>query len=413
MTDSHADPNTSGQDEAALTSRPRTYLQMVAQRTLSRPGAQVGLMWITLLVIMAVLAPFIANSHPLIFKRVGGDVEFPLFRFLRPIDVLLLIAAGAGVVLWYVPKRIRLPRAMVFIAIVIVAAPMCFWLINPPRKEVLHTYRNAIRDNDVMWIVHTPIAFSPHDRQRDTRGMRNHEPSITYWREGCHLFGTDTNSADVASNMVHGTRIAVSIGFIATGIALVIGVLIGSIMGFFVGWADLMGMRFVEVFAAIPSLLLLLTIAAVIPPEWNAYRLYAMMVAIGVTGWVGYARFTRAEFLKLRNQDFVLAARALGLPLRSILLKHMLPNGVAPVLVEASFGVAGAIISESVLSFLGIGLIDDPSWGKMLSETISGTGGFKWWMAIFPGNAIFLTVFAYILIGESLRDAIDPYVNRN
>jgi peptide/nickel transport system permease protein len=136
------------------------------------------------------------------------------------------------------------------------------------------------------------------------------------------------------------------------------------------------------------------------------------MAIIGLTRWSGYARFIRAEFLKIRKQDYVQAARACGLPLRSILFKHMLPNGVAPVLVSATFGVASAILSESVLSFLGLGLVDEPSWGQMLNEAITATGGFSWWIAIFPGLAIFLTVFAYNLVGESLRDAIDPYTKR-
>jgi peptide/nickel transport system permease protein len=140
--------------------------------------------------------------------------------------------------------------------------------------------------------------------------------------------------------------------------------------------------------------------------------LYVIMVILGITGWVGYARFTRAEFLKLRQQDFVQAAIATGLPLRSVLFKHMLPNGVAPVLVEASFGIAGAILTEAGLSFLGLGLVDEPSWGQMLSEAIGSAGSFKWWMAVFPGTAIFLTVFAYNLVGEALRDAIDPHAKR-
>jgi peptide/nickel transport system permease protein len=131
-------------------------------------------------------------------------------------------------------------------------------------------------------------------------------------------------------------------------------------------------------------------------------------VIIGLTSWSGYARFVRAEFLRLRNQDFVHAAVASGLPLWSVLFRHMLPNGLAPVLVSASFGVASAILSESVLSFLGLGLVDEPSWGDLLSQATGQGGAFTWWLAIFPGAAIFLTVFSYNLIGEALRDALDP-----
>jgi peptide/nickel transport system permease protein len=136
-----------------------------------------------------------------------------------------------------------------------------------------------------------------------------------------------------------------------------------------------------------------------------------MMIIIGVTSWSGYARYIRAEFLKLRKQDYVQAAVASGLPLSSILFRHMLPNGVAPLLVAASFGVASAILAEATLSFLGLGLVDEPSWGQMLDQAVKSST-FNWWMAVFPGGAIFMTVFAYNLIGESFRDAIDPKMSR-
>jgi peptide/nickel transport system permease protein len=137
-----------------------------------------------------------------------------------------------------------------------------------------------------------------------------------------------------------------------------------------------------------------------------------MMVIIGITGWTSTARFIRAEFLKLRKQDFVQAAIASGLPLRRVLFGHMLPNGITPVLVTTSFGIAAAILYESTLSFLGLGLIDQPSWGQMLNQARGVGASFIWWIAIYPGLAIFLTVLAYNLIGEALRDAIDPHLNR-
>ena len=164
--------------------------------------------------------------------------------------------------------------------------------------------------------------------------------------------------------------------------------------------------RLIEIFEAVPTLFLLLTFVA-----FFGRSLYIMMVIIGITSWPGYARYVRAEFLRLRQQDFVQAAIAAGLPLNSILFRHMLPNGVGPVLVAASFGVASAILAEATLSFLGLGLVGDPSWGEMLNQAVQSSS-FNWWMAAFPGAAIFLTVFAYNLIGESLRDAIDPYLRK-
>jgi peptide/nickel transport system permease protein len=207
--------------------------------------------------------------------------------------------------------------------------------------------------------------------------------------------------------MIHASRIALGIGFVATGIAMVLGIIIGGLMGYFSGVVDILGMRLVEIFEAVPTLFLLLTFVA-----FFGRSLYIMMVIIGITSWPGYARYVRAEFLRLRKQDFVQAAEAAGLPLSSILFRHMLPNGMGPVLVAASFGVAAAILAEATLSFLGLGLVDDPSWGEMLNQAVQSSS-FNWWMATFPGGAIFLTVFAYNLIGEALRDAIDPYLSKS
>jgi peptide/nickel transport system permease protein len=215
--------------------------------------------------------------------------------------------------------------------------------------------------------------------------------------------GTETNGSDILSRMIHACRIAMTIGFIATGISAAIGIVVGALMGYFSGVVDIIGMRVIEVFDSIPQMFLMLSAVA-----FFGRSLYMMMLIIGLTSWVGIARFVRAEFLRLRQVDFVQAAQALGLPLHSILFRHLLPNALAPVLVSVSFGVAGAILSESGLSFLGLGLIDEPSWGNLLNQAVNATGGFSWWLATFPGCAIFLTVWAYNTIGESVRDALDP-----
>jgi peptide/nickel transport system permease protein len=217
-----------------------------------------------------------------------------------------------------------------------------------------------------------------------------------------HWFGTDGDSQDVLSRIIHASRIALAVGFISTGIAVLIGVVVGGFMGYFVGRVDIFGMRLIEIFESIPTLVLLITIVAFFPRN-----LYLMMAIIGLTGWTSNARYIRGEFLRLRNQDFVQAARAAGLPLSSIIFRHMLPNGITPVLVSASFGVASAILLESTLSFLGLGLVEEPSWGGML-EQARHAGRFIWWLALYPGLMIFMTVFSYNLIGESMRDALDP-----
>jgi peptide/nickel transport system permease protein len=258
----------------------------------------------------------------------------------------------------------------------------------------------------VQSVLRAPIAFSPQDRLRDQFDPARPHP----WSPSRqHLLGTEAFGADILSRMIHASRVALAIGFISTGIALIIGVIVGGLMGYFSGIVDLLGMRLVEVFGAIPTIYLLLAFVA-----FFDRNLYLMMVIIGLTSWVGDARFVRAEFLKLRGQDFVQAAVASGLPLWRVLFRHLLPNAVAPLLVSASFGVASAILAETTLSFLGLGLVDEPSWGQLLNQAVTaGGGGFHWWLAVYPGLAIFLTVFSYNLIGEALRDALDPRLKKN
>ena len=232
---------------------------------------------------------------------------------------------------------------------------------------------------------------------------------IAQTRYGDRVFylGTDPIGRDVLAQMLWACRLSISIGLVSTGISVIIGIIVGALMGYFGGWVDLVLSRILEIFMAVPVLFLLIVAASVLPRNT-----YVMMTIIGCVTWTGSARFIRAEFLKLRNQDFVQSCRAVGLPLHSTLFRHMLPNGVTPVLVQASFGVAAAIIAEATLSYLGLGPYGQPSWGKLLSLTTGETGVFLWWMAVFPGLAIFLTVLAYNVLGENFRDAIDPKMRK-
>ncbi|MEM8836236.1 MAG: ABC transporter permease [Planctomycetota bacterium] len=222
-----------------------------------------------------------------------------------------------------------------------------------------------------------------------------------------YALGTDGLGQDVLSQMIHACRLSISIGVVSTSIAVLIGVTIGALMGYFGGWVDMALYRVVEIFMSVPVLFLLIVAAGVLPRST-----YVMMAIIGCFTWHGAARFTRAEFYKLRGQDFVQSARAVGLPLRSILFRHMLPNGVTPVLVDASFAIAAAILFEATLSFLGLGPPDQASWGKLLAGATSEVGDFVPWLAIYPSLAIFLTVLSLTLIGEALRDAIDPKLKK-
>ncbi|MEE9425078.1 MAG: ABC transporter permease [Methylococcales bacterium] len=406
MTDPMSE-NTQDSIDAATAPAPvtmdNTFAQRALHNTFKRWGARVGLLWIALLTIFAVFAPIIATSYPWLLSQ-KGVISSPLVQHLSVVDVTLLIAFVNACVLWFLPGSLR-QKILIFITVISISFIASYILIKPPKLTIYEQYRLNEKAGNIDWVFSAPIPYSPQDYLRDYGDTGLEKPLQASNRS--HWFGTEENGADVLSRMIHASRIALAIGFIATGIAMSIGVVIGGLMGFFSGKTDMIGMRIVEVFEAIPTLFLLLTFVA-----FFGRSLYLMMVIIGITGWTGYARYIRAEFLRLRQQDFVQAAIALGLPLRSILFRHMLPNGIAPVLVAASFGVASAILAEATLSFLGLGLVGEPSWGQMLNQAVRSSS-FNWWMAAFPGGAIFLTVFAYNLIGEALRDAIDPYLNKS
>jgi peptide/nickel transport system permease protein len=242
-----------------------------------------------------------------------------------------------------------------------------------------------------------PSVFAPHDPNRIDVQRILEPPSAD------HPMGTDELGRDVLSRMVYGARISMEVGFVAMGIATAIGLVIGLIAGFYGRWVDTALMRFVDIMLCFPSFFLILAVIAFLGPS-----ILNIMAIIGVTSWMGAARLVRAEMLSLKERDFVAAARAQGAGDLRVIFRHIFPNALAPILVWATLGVAGAILVESSLSFLGIGVQPPtPSWGNILTAGKDNIE-FAWWLSVYPGLAILVTVLGYYLLGEGIQDAADP-----
>lgn len=244
--------------------------------------------------------------------------------------------------------------------------------------------------------IFAPI-ISPHDPVEPD--LKN----ILVGPSWSHPFGTDTLGRDVFSRIIYGSRISLLVGFVSVGIATLIGILIGAVSGYTGGIVDEIIMRFVDLMMCFPTFFLILAVIALLEPSiWN------IMIVIGLTTWMGIARLVRAEILAIKNKEYVLAARAMGFSKCRIIFNHVLPNALSPVYVVATLGIGGAILIESALSFLGIGVQPPtPSWGNILTQAKDNIE-VAWWLSLYPGLAIFFTVMGYNLLGEGLRDVFDP-----
>ncbi len=418
---------------------PQSFWASARERFRKNQVNMIALRFLLFLVTVALLADFIAYDKPLICK-LDGVVEFPLFG-----DYL----SDLG-------------------------------LYKRPVERIHQDWRQAKYDWAIWPLVRYKANQIDYDNQRLTGPFAVQRMSSWKWR---HFLGTGRDGRDVLSGLIHGTRIALTIGFIAMGIAGFIGIILGAvagfwgderwqlhlggilfgilglILGFFYGfqvrsyvlrdalvngaasflgqlllsflimigvtvlfvqfsklfkrvpilgkrynvWVDIIISRVIEIKTAIPTILLIITIMSLVEKK----NIYFVMVIIGLLGWMGVARFMKGEMLRTRSMAYIEAARSMGLSEVRILFRHAIPNSLTPVLIVLTFGIAGAISLEASLSFLGIGVPDDVvTWGGMLREARSSQSA--WWLAVFPGLAIFLTVTALNLVGEGLRDVLDP-----
>jgi peptide/nickel transport system permease protein len=223
-----------------------------------------------------------------------------------------------------------------------------------------------------------------------------------------HPLGTDQLGRDVLSRMLYGARVSLAVGFVSVGIATAIGIALGAAAGYHGGTVDAMVMRLVDLMLVFPRFFLLLAVLGFLRPS-----IWTIMAVIGLTGWMSVARLVRAEFLSLREREFVLWSQSIGASAFRIIWRHILPNAIAPVLVAITLGIPAAILAESGLSFLGLG-VQPPhaTWGNILSE---GKDAIEigWWLSVYPGVAILVTVLSYNLLGEGIRDALDPRLRQS
>jgi peptide/nickel transport system permease protein len=264
------------------------------------------------------------------------------------------------------------------------------------------------------WVVFDPATVRLPDKLRPPLSAASSELLAEQLPPfGSYPFGTDELGRNVLARMLQGAFVSLSVGIVAVSISLGIGITVGGLAGFYgerkLGplSVDTLLMRFTDVVLCFPTFFLILTVVALLPPS-----IYNIMLVIGVTSWMGTARFVRAEFLSLRERDFVTAAKALGLPEWRIIFRHMVPNALTPVLVSASIDVARAILTESALSFLGLGVRPPfATWGNILADGRSFIFDAPW-LFVIPGSAILLVVLAFNLVGEGLRDAMNPKLRR-
>ncbi len=368
-----------------------------------------GLGAIILLLLQAIYSPFLSLDVPLVYS-VEGTTHFPFLvelfnknRFENTVDILfngIMVASPFIVALWFVLKKVlsfstnkTLVIFIGFLILVCILSSVASENTKMGNKKYKDEIAAAKADGKKVSAIFPLMKWSY--KETDLEGRNPQAPSAK------HLLGTDATGRDVLTRMLYGTRISMTIGVVAVSIYMLIGIVLGALAGYFGGAIDLWISRLIEVVICFPTFFLILTLAAFIEKR----TVFHVMILIGVVSWTGVARLVRGEFLRQRGMDYVQAAIALGISRAKIIFTHILPNAMGPILVSATFGIASAILTESSLSFLGLGDTTAPSWGGILNV---GRQQGKLWLILAPGFAIFFVVSVFNLVGEAIRDAMDP-----
>ena len=367
-------------------------------------GAMFGLTLIVLFCLIAVAAPLLANRLPLLV-RINGALSSPAFRELftpesteifveKTFNWLLLLLPVLAVLKLVCRKRKRLFFSLAAAAALLLLAPFLLCRVQADRTH-WREVASEMKGGD--FAVFAPIPYGPYE----TIAVPCSPPSRVHW------LGTDHAGRDVFARMVYGARVSLAVGFFATGIAMLLGTFIGLTAGYKGGKIDLLVMRLVEIVICFPTFLLLLILMSILLDYGSRQSILLVIAVIGLTGWTGLCRLVRGETLRVRQNAYIQSCEAMGTPFWRILLFHLLPNVSGPIFVSFTFEVAGAILAESSLSFLGFG-VQDPtaSWGELLRQAFPDPLTY-WHLMFAPGLAICLAVCAFNLAGDGLRKALD------
>jgi peptide/nickel transport system permease protein len=410
-----------------MVERSASPLRLALSRLWRRPTFRIAAYGVVLLFLAAVYAPFLASETALFWSDPTG-ARFPilgelfnrrayeqrhdlLFNLLSLLLPPLAIAWFALRHRWSVTRRLRWSVGMIAAMWCLCQFPL---LPAHGRWTAAWDYRPAPTETSTAWAslsedrrAETTRIFPPVPHRFDATyagavmkppGTRNEATGSRFW------LGTDVRGHDVLAQMLFGARISLTIGMVATGLSLLIGTMIGAISGYFGGWTDLLLQRVVEIMMCFPTFILVLAVVAM-----TSRNIFIIMLVLGLTGWAGTARLVRGEFLAQSVRDYVAASEAIGVHRFAIMFRHILPNALSPLLISATFGIAGMVSAESGLAFLGLGDPNAASWGLLLNQ---GRENITYaWLIYTPGLAVFSLVMALNLLGNGLREALDPKGN--